>query len=393
MANAPTKFVVNTNPMIFEELATSLATLASYARGDMDEPFSDMAHLYERALREPPGYSEITSLTGHSLQAIDRQRGRAAWLLLNIEGLNVYGVHSRVWHRVGNKFSAPILDQMSRALGVGSQLTSDEIQNLGVELALIDVIGVKDDAIWLVQVVTSDEVSDSAINRVGAGTGKLCRGAVYKDVEFGGKELLSLSAAQRQMLMAFPDIDIATLVLVLHSKGPDFELYQVDLPPDTPEQIVLEEERIRKNSIDFADKLDANHDALFTLPHLLDNPLFRGVPPCRGGRTLGTLASAVTRQLESHRLKIWERRHFIQMLRDDFDYEVEKDKVRHDLDDRLVAQGFFRKWGAGYYVSMKGIARYQYCLAKFTTQGSPQFDLDQCIGQRDRILERFGCVN
>ena len=113
--------------MVFEELATSLATLASYARGDMETPFQDMEHLYERALQEPPGYSEITSLTGHSLKTIDRQHGRAAWLLMNVEGLNVCGVHSRVWHRIGDKYSAPILDQMSGTLGVDSHLTDEQM--------------------------------------------------------------------------------------------------------------------------------------------------------------------------------------------------------------------------------------------------------------------------
>lgn len=384
---------VNTNPMLFEERVTSLATLASYARGDMETPFQEMEHLYERALQEPPGYSEITSLTGHSLQTIDRQRGRAAWLLMNVEGLDVYGVHSRVWHRIGDKYSAPILDQMSRTLGVESQLTHEQIQIHGEELALIDVLGVKDDAIWLVQVVTSDDVVDSALDRVGSNSGELSRSAVYRNPVVEGKQLASLNAAHRQMRLGFPKTDIATLVLVLHSSSPDFELYQVDLPCKAPEQIALKEGKIRKNSIDYADKLDANRDSLFTLPHLLQNPLFRGVPPCRGGRTLGMLASAVTRQLNAARLLTWERREFIQMLRDDFDYEVEKDKVRHDLDDRLVAQGFLRKWGAGYFVSVKGVARYQYCLAKFTDQGSAQFDLDWCISQRDRILERFGCLN
>jgi hypothetical protein len=132
---------------------------------------------------------------------------------------------------------------------------------------------------------------------------------------------------------------------------------------------------------------------MFTLPHLLDNQLFRGVPPCRGGRTLSMLASAVTRQLESDELLQWERSGFIKMLREDFDFEVEKDKVRHDLDDRLVAQGFFRKWGSYYFVSMKGITRYQYCLAKFTTLGSAVFELDKVIAQRDRIVKAYGCLH
>lgn len=384
---------VNTNPMVFEELATSLATLASYARGDMDTPFQDMEHLYERALQEPPSYSEITSLTGQSTQTIDRQRVRAAWLLMNVEGLDVFGVHTRVWHRKGKKYSAPVLNQFSRVLGIDSQLNDNQIQELGVDLALVDVLGVKDDAIWLVQVVSSGDVVDSALGRTGKTSGDLFRSVVYKDPVVDNKQLVSLAAANQQMSLAFPDTDIATVVLVLDPDGPDFELYQLNLPNKLPQELKLKADKIRKNSIDYADKLDSNRNALFTLPHLLDNKLFRGLPPCRGGRTLGMLASAASRQLEADSLLIWPRQEFIQMLRDDFDYEIEADKVRHDLDDRLVAQGFFRKWGKGYYVSMKGIARYQYCLAKFTKHGTPGFDLDWCVVQRDRILDRFGCLS
>jgi len=109
---------VNTNPMVFEELATSLATLATYARGDIDTPFHDLEHLYERALQEPPSYTEITSLTGQGLQSSDQQQSRAAWLMMNIEGLDVFSVHTHVWHKVGGKYSAPILNQISRVFGV-----------------------------------------------------------------------------------------------------------------------------------------------------------------------------------------------------------------------------------------------------------------------------------
>lgn len=156
---------VNTNPMAFEELATSLATLASYAREDLNKPVEDLEHLYERALQEPPGYSEITSITGHSLQTIDRQRGRAAWLLTNIEDLQVYGVHCRVWHRTGNRYYAPLIDQISRVLQKDSQISDEDMQQQGVDLALIDVVGIKDDAIWLVQVISSKKIIESAITK------------------------------------------------------------------------------------------------------------------------------------------------------------------------------------------------------------------------------------
>ena len=384
---------VNTNPMIFEELATSLATLATFARDeDMSQPLAEMDHLYRRALQEPPGYAEITSLTGHSLSTIDRKRGRAAWLLMNVEGLEIYGVHSRVWHKVGNKYSAPILDQVAKVIGVDSRLSDTDIQEKGEELALLDVLGIKGDSIWLIQVVNNEKVADSAIARTKKGESSLFRSQVYEKPALDEKSLRSLRIAYDQMTAAFPEIDVMPMVLVLHPTGPDFELYQADLPDSPNDKLVLEPGRIKSNSIDYADKLVANQDCLFSLPHLFDDELFCGIPPCRGGRTLGMLASAATRQLKSDSLLMWERKHFIEMLRTDFNYEVESDKVRHDLDDRLVAQGFFRKWASWYYVSMKGIARYQYCLAKFTNLGLESFQIDDCISQRDKIIAKFGCV-
>jgi len=383
---------VNTNPMVFEELATSLATLAAYARDEMGMPFRDMEFLYDRALQGPPSYAEITSLTGHSLAGRDRQTGRAAWLMMNTERLDIYAVHSRIWHKVAGKFSAPILKQLSHILGVESKLSEERVQSLGTELDMIDVLGVKDGAIWLVQVVKCDKVVDSALKRT-HGSGKLFRSVVYKDPVVKKKQLQALKNSRQQMSLAFPDVDVATLVIVQHSTGPDFEVYQVDVTKRLGEKLTLKPGMIRKNSIDFADKLTDNPEALLTMPQLLNNNLFRGVPPCRGGRTLGLLASAATRQIGSDDLNMFKRGEFIRMMLEDYDFEIENDKVRHDLDDRLVAQGFFRKWGPHYFVSMKGIARYQYCLAKFTTKGSKQFDLDLCVSQRDRILSRFGCLN
>lgn len=384
---------INTNPMVFEELASSLATLASYARGDMETPFHDLEHLYKRALQEPPNYNEITALTGQGQQSSDQQQARAAWLLMNIEGLDVLSVHTRIWHKVAGKYSAPILGQVSRVVGAEPELSEEGIRDLGVERCMFDVLAVKEDAIWIVQVLTSDRVVDSALDRVTKNSGKLFRSNVYENPVLDGMQLQSLAAGYRQMSLAFPKTEVATLVLVLHPTLPDFELYQVELPSRIPNSITLKEGQIRKNSIDYADKLDADRDALYALPKLLDSPLFVGLPPCRGGRSLLMLAAAARRQLEADSLLTWGQQDFIRMLKDDANYDIERDKLRHDLDDRLVAQGFFRKWGADYYVSMRGIARYQYCLAKFTNQGQEEFDLDWCIVQRDRILKRFGCLN
>src|SRR3990172_8871524 len=102
---------INTNPLAFEELATSLATLTAYAAGGRDAMtgiLADFEHLYERALKQPPNYREVTQLAGHGLKSCDSRAGRAAWLLMNIQQLAICGVHSLVWHKVDGKFAAPI---------------------------------------------------------------------------------------------------------------------------------------------------------------------------------------------------------------------------------------------------------------------------------------------
>lgn len=73
-------------------------------------------------------------------------------------------------------------------------------------------------------------------------------------------------------------------------------------------------------------------------------------------------------------------------------YDITRDKLRHDLVDRLVGQGFMRKWESDYYLTVKGIARYQYCRAKYTTLGEsdPMRVLDSCASKRDRIVAKFG---
>ena len=72
---------VNRNPLVFEELATSLASLASYCMEgnmDMERPIEEFKHCYTRALSQPAGYQDITELTGQSLNTGDRRSGRAA---------------------------------------------------------------------------------------------------------------------------------------------------------------------------------------------------------------------------------------------------------------------------------------------------------------------------
>lgn len=378
--------------MIFEDIATSLATLASYSRGDLETPVRDMDHLYERALQEPPSYSEITALTGQSMQTLDRQCGRAAWLLMNIEELQIYGVHTHVWHKTGSNYSAPILNQIGRVLNVDSQLSDEQIQEQGVEHATLDILGVHDNRIWLVQVISSDELIESALSRTAVRSGSLFRGTVFKKSVLKEKQVVALRSAYEQMHAAFPQIEVVTMALVLHPTGPDFELYQVDVDEGFVGKVTLSEKMIKKNSIDYSDLLEKDENAFFKLRNLLESEIFFGIPPCRGGRTLAMLAVAANKQISSDGLLLWKRKDFIALLRENFDYEIENDKVRHDLDDRLVAQGFFRKWGADYFVSMKGVARYQYCLAKFTNKGEQKFDLELCVAQRDRINNHFGCI-
>jgi hypothetical protein len=151
---------------------------------------------------------------------------------------------------------------------------------------------------------------------------------------------------------------------------------------------------IRTNSIDHADKLREDSESLLTLPYKLDNDLFRGLPPCRGGRTLSILASTAKRQLAAEELLIWKERDAMKILEEDFNYTIPRDKVRHDLVDRMAGNGFMRKNGSQYSLTMKGITRYLYCLAKYTTRAisDPMDVLEECGKQRGRILRHYQCL-
>jgi hypothetical protein len=390
---------INPNPLAFEELATSLASLYSYIQRGRDDlgmadPVEEFGRLYRSALKQPPSYAEITQITGQGLSAGDERSGRAAWLLGNIEKLAIYGVHSRVWHRVGTKYSMPLIDQLARVLDAQPKLNRDDLQGLGRESSMLDLLGVKDGQIWIVQTMWIKSLLESAIARTSSTSGRLFRGNVFDRPRMDERQASALFDAQYVLKKAFPEVPIVTMCVALHPETPDFELYQVSLPRTRPEFLVLEQSMVRKNSIDFADALREDHDALMTLSDRLTDRLFRGMPPCRGGRTLGILASAATRQLESTNLLTWQERDVIELLRADFNYDVPRDKVRHDLVDRLVLQGFMRKWGNVYFLNVKGIARYLYCLAKFTTLGSqdPITVLENCNAQRDRVVARFGCL-
>lgn len=389
--------LLNTNPSRFEELAGVIATAYAYLEegNGLEKLTDDFEHIYLRALNQPPCYSEINEITGQSLSTGDRMAGQTAWMLQTIEQLQVYGVHSLLWHEVDKVYSAPLIEQMGTALGITSRLTKEDLKRMADDKkALVDVVGVKGgDSIWIVQTIGCKRVVDSAITRGTLGAAKLFKSRVFDNPVLDGQSLKSLSLASYFMRKAFPDVRVLTLCMVLHPTQPDFELYQVDLTDD-PASVRLEEWMVRKNSIDFADELRDNWEALLTLPQRLDNELFRGLPPCRGGRTLGILASTAKRQLQSRGLLVWKEQDVMKILKEDFGYMIPRDKIRHDLGDRLAGNGFMRKNGSEYSLTMKGIARYLYCLAKYTTKAvaDPEDVIEACKMQRSRILEHYHCT-
>lgn len=389
---------INPNPLAFEELVTSLASLLSLAgSGDLGMPTKEFEMLYRTALKKPPSYSEVTELAGQGLHAGDRRSGRGAWLLMNIEGLQVYGVHSKLWNCTKGKVSAPLLDQIAAILNEESKLSPNDLQRLGNDSSVLDVFGVKNGVVWLVQTGWETDLIDSAVTGSARLGDRLFRGAVFNAPELKGPSLETLYTADDLVRRAFPTVQVRTLYLVLHKSSADFELYHVALPRSRKRQtsITLTESMIRKNSLDYADKLqECDHEILWTLTTPVDDALFRGIPPCRGGRTLGILASMASRQLRQSDLMMWKEKRFLEVMKEDFSYELPRDKVRHDLVDRLTTQGFLRKWGSDYFLTVKGIARYHYCLAKYTTKGlsEPIEVLEACQLHRNKIVDRIGCL-
>ncbi len=387
---------INTNAAHFEELAGAIAIAYDYlSRGvELSSLVDDFQHLYRTALDSPPCYYEINEITGQSLAAADRMAGQTAWMLQRIENLRIYGVHSMLWHEVDNVYSAPLLDQMGTALGVESQLTRDDLREMsGDKKAVVDVVGLKgDDAIWIVQTISESKAIDSAISRAVSQSGRLSKSIIFKDPVLKGQSLKTLELTSRFMQKAFPEVKVQTLCMALHPKKPDFELYQVDIAGSSTGVIKLEEAMVRKNAIDYADEISENFDALLTLPVKLDNDLFRGLPPCRAGRTLGILASTAKRQLDSAKLLVWKECDVTAIFKEDFGYIIPRDKMRHDLGDRLVCNGFMKKIGNEFSLTMKGIAHYLYCLAKYTTKAKADAEgvIEACKVQRSRQLEHYG---
>jgi hypothetical protein len=393
MSQALGHAAVNTNANDFEELASSLASLASLMRGgDMGAPIAELERLYERALRQPPCYRDVNEMTGQSLNANDRRCGRGAWLLLNVAWLRVTSVHSLLWHEVAKVYRSPLLDQAARALGAGSRLSEGDLQRLGGDASVLDVLGVRGDEVWLVQTMWQRRLMDSAATDRPHGFTNLFKTRIFRDPVFGGEPLETLGKAEFVFRQAFPGHAVRAFCLVMHPEGPDFELYEVRIPKTVPEKMRLTAGMLVKSSLEYEEQIKKDHESLWMLPDRLDDELFRGLPPCRAGRTLCTLASLAWRQLASEKLLLWKERRFIERLEEDFGYDTPRDKVRHDLVDRLAAQGFIRKWESFYHLTTRGLARYLYCLAKYTTKAThgPIGVVDECIKQRDRIIARCG---
>ena len=395
MTGSTTVETINMNPLAFEELATALATLGSYSNEGSQNPIDHYQVLYDHAMRHPLGFRDISELTGNSLDGSDRSAGRAAWLLLNTQRLRVIAVHSLVWHKIGGVHSAPVVQQVERQLGKAPAINQSRIEALGEDGHVVDVVGVRDEEIWVVQTTTSKSVLDSVVKRGVAGTRSLFKARVFERPTVAGKSLQALYSCYDLFRKAYPVTPVKPFVLVLHPSGCDFELYRVPVTIERPALIELADEKlIESNSLEFQTELEADTEALLMLRERVSDDTFRCVPPCPGGRTLALLASTARRQIEGASLLFWREQELRNLLRVDHGFEVTRDKVRHDLQDRLVGQGFMRKWESEYFLTLKGVARYLYCLAKYTTRGSANAMgvLDALKKHRNRLVEKFGCV-
>lgn len=389
---------VNSNPFVFEELAESLSNLTRYMSisSDMGTPYDEFARIYNRAMQQVPTYREVTEITGQTLAAGDRRAGQGAWLLQYVEGLRVYGVHSKVWHRVGDEYSLPLLNQVGTALGKTPKLEADDLQMLGKDdSSLLDVLGIKGQTIWLVQTIWQENLVDSAFVQYKRPAPRLFRDAVFENAVLKGRPLTAMYTVYDVMRKAFPDVDVYAFTLVQHPSLPDFELYEMRIPIGRKRQATFHlNGNVQRSSLDHQEELADDAEALLKLQQRLNDDLFRGLPPCRGGRTLSMLASAAKRQIGDAALICWRERDFAEMMKQDFGYDLPRDKVRHDLCDRLVGQGFFRKRGGEYHLAVRGLARYHYCLAKYTTVGlnNPWDILEQCRQHGAKVSVTYGCL-
>ena len=388
---------VNTNPLQFEEFATSMASLSGYYRdgnGGFDLPLDRLDQLFAKARKQPLGYRDVSDLTGQSQNSVDERAGRAAWLLQHTDALNVFGVHSLVCHNVGQRFQTPLIEQLAIALQSPARLSDEKLQANGRDGDWLDIVGVKDDAIWLVQAVYEKSLLDSAVQRSGTNSGSLFKSRVFADRILAHEAVASLCVARNLVREAFPENELFTMAVVLHPEGPDFELYQLVLG-DKDDRVELTADLVVRNSIDFSDMIAEDHELLWSVAERHDrDPLFHGIPPCRGGRSLNILAAVAQAQLASDELIEFRQKDIADLLERHFRFDVTRDKIRHDLEDRLVSQGLMRKWGNVYFLTIRGVARYFYFLAKYseTSVGDAMSVVDACSKQRDLIVNRFGYV-
>lgn len=130
-------------------------------------------------------------------------------------------------------------------------------------------------------------------------------------------------------------------------------------------------------------------DALLRLPDQIQSARFAGLPPDRAGRALQILGATASRQLDEREFLEWDRGDITRMLHDDFGWIVARDKVRHDVEDRLVQQRLMGRERGRIFLTVRGMARYFCCLAKFTTLDvveSVEDVLNYAALHRERIL-------
>src|SRR6185503_10582034 len=127
--------------------------------------------------------------------------------------------------------------------------------------------------------------------------------------------------------------------------------------------------------------------ATSSLDRRFEDARFRNVPSCRGGLMLQILSSMSDRQSGVNDLLLFGGEDISAAIKEDFDYEFLRTADRDDLIERLILQGFLGKCDDRYYMTVKGLARKEYYLAKYTVPESldPTKVLDSCQVQQGRI--------
>lgn len=377
---------INVNPLYFDDLANSLANLSSYFGengADIGVIYKDYKRLFNQAMETPPNYHEVTELTGEGNQANDRNPGRGAWLFKNLFNHDIQAVHSEIGisllrfiaRKVGCEIAVPLDDLQETIRSLNK--TKKRSPKLGI-------LGIKGDEVFVTQATPCGSLSKKADG--------LFPTRLFDDPTLKDTALRALHIGLWTVRTAFPALKVTPWVLVTHKEQPrHFEIHSPRVNRKIPESIRLTEETLVDTSINYQDMIDADEDKLWQLPRQLQNPLFKGLPPCRGGRTLGTLAAIARRQLEEQELIEWRECEVGELYRSTFNFEVTRDKIRHDIDDRLIAQWFMKPRGSLRYLTVFGMSRYMYCLAKYTNQGldDPDKVLNLCMEHAGKIRAKY----